>query len=115
MATLLGLACIALLEEVVEERVLDEAADAALDVLVAGEPRLGLAGDGVDVRRADGGGEAHLGLAGPLQQLAEQEARPGLAMGVDDGVEAVEPLGRFTGVGVGELIDVAVEDHVDSL
>ena len=28
----------------------DEGADAPLDVLVAGEPRLGLAGDGVDVR-----------------------------------------------------------------
>ena len=30
---------------------------------------------------------------------------------VDDSVEAVHPFERFAGVGVGELIDVTVEDH----
>ena len=38
----------------------DEGADAALDVLVAGEPRLVLARDGVDVGRRHRGGEADL-------------------------------------------------------
>ena len=89
----------------------DEGADAALDVLVAGEPRLLLAGDGVDVRRADRGGEADLAGPGPLEQLGEQEAGPGLAVHVDDGVERVEPFLRLAGVGVGQLVDEAVEDH----
>ena len=53
-----------------------ERADAALDVLVAGEPRLGFARDGVDVRRADRRGEADLRRVRPFEQLAEQETRP---------------------------------------
>ena len=89
----------------------DEGADAPLDELVAGEPRLGLARDGVDVGGGDGGGERHLRLAGALEQLAEQEAGAGLAVGVDDGVEAVEPLLRLGRIGVRQLVDVAVEDH----
>src|SRR4051795_294989 len=36
----------------------DVGTDAALDVLVTGEPRLELGGDGVDVRGGDGGREA---------------------------------------------------------
>ncbi len=46
-----------------------------------------------------------------LEQLAEQEPGTGLAVRVDDGIEAVEPFERLAGVGVGELIDVTVEDH----
>jgi hypothetical protein len=30
---------------------------------------------------------------------------------VDDGVEGVEPFLRLAGVGVGQLVDEAVEDH----
>ena len=89
----------------------DEGADAPLDVLVAREPRLLLGRDGVDVRRADRGREADLRLAGPLEQLGEQEAGAGLAVRVDDGVEAVEPLLRLDRVDVGQLVDEAVEDH----
>ena len=48
----------------------DVRADAALDVLVAREPRLFLGRDRVDVRRADRGGMADLQLAGSLEQLA---------------------------------------------
>ena len=39
-----------------------------------------------------GGREADLRLLGPLEQLGQQEAGPGLAAGVDDGVERVQPL-----------------------
>ena len=38
-----------------------------------------------------------------------------LPLGVDDGVEGVEPLLGLVGIGVGELVDVAVEDHGASL
>ena len=89
----------------------DEGPDAALDVLVAGEPRLLVGRDGVDVGRGDGGREADLVLPGPLEQLHEQEAGPGLAVGVDDGVEGVEPLGRLLGVDVRQLVGEPVEDH----
>ncbi len=90
----------------------DVGPDPALDVLVAGEPRLLVRGDGVDVRRGDGGGEAHLVLPGPLEQLHQEEASPGLAAGVEDGVEGVDPLGRLLRIDVGELVRETVEDHV---
>ena len=72
----------------------DERPDAALDVLVAREPRLLLARDGVDVRRRHRGRERHLALGGALHQTAEEVAGTGLAVRVDDSVEAVEPLAR---------------------
>ena len=65
----------------------DERTNSALDVLVAGEPRLLLARDRVDVWRADRGWKADLRRAGPIEQFREQEASPGLAVHVDDGVE----------------------------
>ena len=91
----------------------DERPDAPLDVLVAGEPRLVLAGDRVDVGRRDGRREADLGLLGPLEELGQQVPGPGLAVDVDDGVEGVEPLLGLVGIDVGDLMDVAVEDHGD--
>ena len=93
----------------------DEGPDAALDVLVAGEPRLLVDRDRVDVGRADRGREADLGLLGALEQLGEEVAGAHLAVDVDHGVEGVEPLPRLARIGVRELVDVAVEDHGDSL
>ena len=93
----------------------DVGADAPLDELVAGEPRLGLAGDRVDVRGRHGRRKAHLRLAGAVEQRREQIAGAGLAVGVDDGVERVEPFLRLDRIGVGQLVDVAVEDHASSL
>jgi hypothetical protein len=58
-----------------------KATDAALDVLVAGEPRLLLARDRVDVRGADGGREADLAGTGPIEELRQQEPGPRLAVG----------------------------------
>ena len=46
----------------------------------------------------------HLQLLGQVALAAPPEF-------VDDGIEAVEPFLCFAGVGVGELVDVAVEDH----
>jgi len=92
-----------------------ECPNAPLDVLVAGEPRLGLARDGVDIRRADGCGEADLCRVGVLEQLAQQEPGACLAVNLDDGIEAFHPLLGFARVAVGELADVAVEDHLGIL
>ena len=92
-----------------------EGADPPLDELVAREPRLGLAGDRVDVRRRHRRRERHLGLPGPIEERGEQVARPRLAVDVDHCVEGVQPLLRLTRIGVGELVDVAVEDHGHSL
>ncbi len=93
----------------------DEASDAPLEVLVAGEPRLLLGGDGVDVGRRDLGRRADLALSGALGESAQQEPGPGLAASVDDGVEGVEPLPGLAGVDVGQLAGVAVELHAGSL
>ena len=89
----------------------DERPDAPLDVLVAGEPRLLLARDRVDVRGRHRGRERHLARRCPLHQAGEQVAGPGLAVSVDDGVEAVQPLLGLGRIDVGQLVHVAVEDH----
>ena len=89
----------------------DVRADAALDVLVAREPGLLFRRDRVDVRRAHRGGMADLQLAGPLEQLAHEEAGAGLALGVDDGRQRVEPLLGLFGIDVRELVDEPVDDH----
>ena len=89
----------------------DERADAALDELVAREPGLALGRDRVHVGRAHRRGEADLKLAGPLEELADEEPRPGLAVDVDDALEAVEPLLGLFRVDVGKLVHEPVEDH----
>ena len=89
----------------------DEGADAAFDVFVAGEPRLHLARNGVDVRRGHRGRERHLALAGSFEQSGQQVARADLAVHVDHRIERVEPLLGFTRVGVGKLMYGTVEEH----
>jgi hypothetical protein len=89
----------------------DVGAEAALEVLVAGEPGLLLGGDGVDVGRRHRRRVADLELTGPLQQLRYEEAGAVLALGLDDGVERVEPLLCLSGVDVGELMHEPVDDH----
>ena len=89
----------------------NEGPDPTLDVLVAGEPRLLLARDRVDVRRRHRGGERHLAGGRSLHEPGEQVAGTRLAVGVDDGVEAVQPLLGLGRIDVGQLVHVAVEDH----
>ena len=93
----------------------DVGPDAALELLVAGEPGLLLRRDGVDVGRRHGGRGADLQLAGALQQLGHEEAGPGLAVGLDHRVEGLEPLVGLGRVGVGELVHEPVDDHAPML
>jgi len=87
----------------------DERPDAALHVLVAREPRLELGRDRVDVGGGDGGGEPDALLAGALEQPHQQVAGAVAAMGVDHGVEGVQPLARLTRVDVRQLVAESVE------
>jgi hypothetical protein len=88
----------------------DVGPDPALDVLVAGEPRLRLRRDGVDVVGAAQAGHAHLVLAGPLQEAEHEVPRPVAAGVVDDRVQGLEPLGGLGGVDVGQLARQSVAD-----
>ena len=88
----------------------DVGADAALDVLVAREPRLALRRDRVDVVGAAQRGDADLLLAAALEQPEHQVAGAVAAGVVDDGVEGVQPLLGLVGIGVGELAGQPVGD-----
>ncbi len=89
----------------------DVGADAALDVLVAREEGLLLGGDRVHIRRRHRRRVPDLQLVGTLQQLGDEEPGSGLAARVDHRVQRVEPLARLARIGVGELVDEAVDDH----
>ena len=93
----------------------DVGADAALDVLVAREPRLALGRDGVDVVGAAQRGHADLALAGALEQLQHQEPGALAAVGVDGGVERLEPLAGLVRVDVGQLAGQTVGDDAESV
>ena len=84
--------------------------DLALDLLVAGEERLVLGGDGVDVVRAAHLGHGHALLAGPLDQPQHQVAGAFPAPLVDGGVEGVEPLLGLLGIEVRDLARKAAND-----
>jgi hypothetical protein len=84
--------------------------DPPLDLLVAGEERLALGGDRVDVVRAAHLGHGHTLLAGPLDQPQHQIAGPLPAALVHGGVEGVEPLLRLFGIEVRNLTRKAAND-----
>ncbi len=89
----------------------DEGADPALDLLVAGEPRLALRRDGVDVVGAAQRGHADVQLAGLLEQPQHHVARPVAAALVDQLVERLEPVGGLVRVDVRELGGQPLVDH----
>ena len=93
----------------------DVGADAPLDVLVAGEPRLPLGRDGVDVVAAAQGGHADLALARALEQLEHEEPGTLTAVGVDRGVEGFDPLTGLVRVDVGQLAGQAVGDDIETV
>ena len=93
----------------------DVGADPALDVLVAGEPRLALGRDRVDVVGAAQAGHADLLLAGPLEQAQHQVPGPGPASGPDDRVERLDPLAGLVRIDVGQLGRQPVADDGESL
>ena len=86
-------------------------ADAALHLLVAGEPRLALGRDGVDVVGAAQRRDADLLLAGPLEEPQHHVARALAAAVGDHGVEGLEPLPGLLGIDVGQLGRQALVDH----
>src|SRR5690606_26595616 len=73
----------------------DVCADAPLDVLVAGEPRLPLGRKGVDVVSGGQGRYADLTLPGTLEQPQHHVAGPLASPLVDDTVEGLDPLQRL--------------------
>ncbi len=83
-----------------------------LDFLVAGEVRLLLGADGVDVSGLHQRRQADLELSGSLQELEDDEAGALEASLLDDGVEGVDPLLRLGGVDVRQLLLELVEDLV---
>ena len=89
----------------------DESTDAAFEVLVAGEPRLPVDRDRVDVGGADRRRGPDRPLPGPFEEPGHQVAGPDLAALVDHRVERVEPLLGLFGVDVGELVGEPVDDH----
>jgi hypothetical protein len=84
--------------------------DAALDVLVAGEPRLLLRRDRVDVIRRGQRRDADLPLAGAFQQAQHDVPGALWTAFVDDSVERLDPLVGFLGVDVRQLARQPVAD-----
>lgn len=84
--------------------------DLALDLLVAGEERLVLRGDRVDVVGAAHLGHGHALLARALDEPEHQIAGPLPAALVDGGVEGVQPFLGLFGIEVRDLAGKAAND-----
>ena len=89
----------------------DQAAYLTLHLLVAGEPRLALRRDGVDVVGAAQRRDADLLLPRALEQLQHHVAGPLAAALVDHRVERLDPFLGLVGVDVGELGGQPLVDH----
>ena len=77
-----------------------------------GNVRLLLGRDRVDVPGVRERRQPDLELARPLQELEQQESRPGLALLLDDVVERADPVDRLLLVDVGQLVLELVEVHL---
>ena len=93
----------------------DVGADPALDVLVAGEPRLALGGNGVDEVGAAQPRHADLLLTGPLQQAQHDVPGTGPAAGAHHVVERLDPFPGLVRVDVGQLGGKPVADDRETL
>ena len=78
----------------------DDPADPQLDRLVAGEERLLLRADRVDVAGLGQWRQADVELPRALEQLVDEEPRAALALLLDELVERGEPLGGFVRIDV---------------
>ncbi|PQM48084.1 hypothetical protein C1Y40_01720 [Mycobacterium talmoniae] len=83
----------------------------SFDVLVAGEPRFQLGGDGVDVVGGRQRRDRHPLLAGAFQQPQHQVAGPRRTRPLPQFVEGLQPFGGFFGVDVGQIRGDALADH----
>ena len=72
----------------------DDAADSSLHLLVAGEPRLLVRRDGVDVRGRDERRHRHLQPACALEQFSDHEPGTHGALGRDERVERTRAIRR---------------------
>ena len=88
----------------------DEPADPELHVFVAGEVRLLLWRDRVDVARLGEGREADVEHACPFQELVEDEPGAVGARLLDERIERLDPFLGLVGIDVGELVLELVED-----
>lgn len=95
----------------------DHLAEAALELLVTGEPRFRLGGDGVHVvGGGQCGGDRHPLLAGAFEEPQhEVTGSAGGAGGVEKCIERVEPLGGLVGIDVGQIGRDAFADDADSV
>src|ERR1022692_3503064 len=93
----------------------DVGADAPLDVLITGKPRLALGRDGVDVVGAAQAGNPNLLLTGAFQQPEHDVPGPAPAAGPDYGVERLDPFSGLVLVDVGKLGGQAVADDREAL
>jgi hypothetical protein len=84
---------------------------AALDVFVAGEPRLQLGRDGVDVVGGRQRRDRDALLTGTLQQAQHQVARPRRPRALQQVVEGLQPLGGLLRVDVGQVGRHTFADH----
>ena len=89
----------------------DVGPDPSFQHLVAREPRLVLGRDGVDVRRGDRRRQPDVTGRRVVEQPGQQVSGPRRALGVDDGIEGLDPLTRLVRIGVGQLGDVTVCRH----
>ena len=89
----------------------DEGPDPPLGLLVAGEPRLALGRDGVDVVGAAQRRDADVHLPGAFEQPQHHVAGPLAAALADQGVEGVDPVVGLVGVDVRELGGQTLVDH----
>src|SRR5699024_3291585 len=81
----------------------DIGAVATFDFLVAGEPRLVLRGDGVDIVGGRQGQNADIAFTCAFEQAQDQVAGTLLSATGECLVEGVEPLGGFFSVDVGNV------------
>src|SRR5579859_2145291 len=93
----------------------DVGPDPPLDVLVAGEPRLTLGRDRVDVVGTAQAGHPDLLLARPLEQAEHDVPGAGPASGAHDRIERLDPFARLVRVDVGQLGRQPVADDGELL
>ncbi|CAM5305927.1 hypothetical protein TPAU25S_00101 [Tsukamurella paurometabola] len=91
----------------------DPGAVPALDLLVAGEPRLEIGGDGVHVIRGRERRDRHPVLAGALQESQHQVAGAGRPVGGYQVVERLEPFAGLLRVDVRKVGRHPLADHAD--
>jgi hypothetical protein len=91
----------------------DHPPHAKLHRLVAGESRLLLRADRVDVARLGQAREADLQLPRALEEPIQDEPSSLLAGRLDDILERVDPLARLDRIDIGQLLLELVEDVVN--